>query len=674
VKRAFVVLTHAAALAAACSRAPAPSAFVVIAAPGDGELDVEEARVVGSGVQNFRLSSGKLVVERDPADRTALTVDVEGACPLHVDGSELAPGRTTSRTLVPWLSFGEPTPELGFGAPFHVVARPGCAAASKTAIEWTQSAGQPLADLRVGRDGHELSATLPSLESVLPRRPAWGIVPVSQRTRGEVELRATWSQDGQTHSRVVRVAAAARSRGLPNVAVNTRLYVAGDGFHVVSAPEGSRAGVGDAGGLSTFTPDRSGVFTLADARGTVLRLFAGRYEETPLDCGRSDCHAAIAHSSRSNPMTTILQRGLDGPFPGDYPTCALACHAVGEPGIDDGGFSAVAARLHLSPADMRRSGFHDLPPPLRRLGGVGCLACHGPGTVAEPGGRDALLRADVCATCHDAPPRYGHVVAWQSSRMARSDTDPRTREAPCARCHTTWGFLGEDARKPEDGAPPAGITCAACHAVHPTRAAAESVIGATCAAALRRETPRPALLEGALAPSADRSAACLSCHAPDPGDGEPAASAAVLWAGRGGVDPATGAALVGPAPHGAVAGGCIGCHRSGPEGLGRGAEHGFAAGAGACEPCHAEEKDPRIRSRALSLWAGAMKSTTGVAGSPLHASARRLDRATPRGRSLWNVALVLEDPAADRHNAAYARMLLDEAERVLAPGARGGTP
>jgi hypothetical protein len=668
VRRTFLALAQA-ALAVACSRSPAPSAFVVVTAPEDGALDVGTARVLGSGVRKFGVSNGELVVERDSTDRSALTIDVEGACPLDVEGSAFAPGRTTHRALAPWFSFEKPPPQLGFGAPFRIVARPGCAAASATAIEWTQTAGWPLTDLRVARDGRDLSATLPSRETVLEPQPAWGIVPVSQRTRGEIELQARWLRSGKTQSRVLHVAAAARSRGLPNVAVNTRLYVAGDGFRVVTAPEGSLAVVANDGRLSTFTPDRSGGYVLEDARGKPLRLFAGRYEETPLDCGRSDCHAAIAHSSLSNPMTTILQRGLDGPFPGDYPACALACHAVGEPGVDDGGFAAIAARLRLAPADLRRSGFYNLPEPLRRLGGVGCLACHGPGTVAEPGGRDALLRADVCAVCHDAPPRYGHVVAWQSSRMARSDADPRTRVAPCARCHTTWGFLGEGARKPDDAAAPAGVTCAACHAVHPTRTAAESVIGATCTAALRRETPRPAVLEGALAPSADKSAACLSCHAPDPGDGAPSASAAVLWAGRGGLDPATGAALVGASPHGAVTGGCIGCHRAGPEGLGRGSEHGFAARADACVACHAEKKDPEIRKRAVSLWESATNSTVDVVGSPPHASARRLDQSTPRGRALWDVALVLEDPAVDRHDASYARALLDAAARFLGPNA-----
>ena len=32
---------------------------------------------------------------------------------------------------------------------------------------------------------------------------------------------------------------------------------------------------------------------------------------------------------------------------------------------------------------------------------------------ALPEARWSILRADVCAYCHDAPPRYGHVEGWR---------------------------------------------------------------------------------------------------------------------------------------------------------------------------------------------------------------------------------------------------------------------
>jgi hypothetical protein len=62
------------------------------------------------------------------------------------------------------------------------------------------------------------------------------------------------------------------------------------------------------------------------------------------------------------------------------------------------------------------------------------------------------------------------------------------------------------------------------------------------------------------------------------------------------------------------------------------------------------------------LW----KSLGGDTTSPPHASRRPLDLTTTRGRAAWDVALILEDPAADTHNAPYARRLLDAAEAALA--------
>jgi len=49
----------------------------------------------------------------------------------------------------------------------------------------------------------------------------------------------------------------------------------------------------------------------------------------------------------------------------------------------------------------------------------------------------------------------------------------------------------------------------------------------------------------------------------------------------------------------------------------------------------------------------------------LHAEKPALDRTTALGRAAWDVAMVLEDPAADAHNAAYARALLDAADRAV---------
>ena len=428
-------------------------------------------------------------------------------------------------------------------------------------------------------------------------------------------------------------------------------------------------------------PDVAGDWRLVDGAGRALTLRAGRYDETPLDCGRSGCHAAITTASDRNPMTSVLARGLapapDGHgalFGAGYPGCALPCHATGEPGLPDGGFTHVMGELGLDLAALGPRPWETVPRSLRRLGGVGCLACHGPGVLPEASARWSILRSDVCATCHDAPPRYGHVEAWRETRMARADHDPRAAtDRACARCHTTWGFLARvtpDAasidRRPPADVGPVGVTCAACHAVHEHGVGAH--VGAT-GVALLRAVPRPALLGGAAVPApVEKSQVCLGCHTPDEADGAPAASAAALWLGRGGLDPATGAALPGPTPHGALAGGCVGCHQSGPA-VERGAGHAFVAGNATCGRCHAKAlpvDDLGARARALmTLWRARAGGGELVGDGPPHALAPRLDRATPLGRAAWDLSLVLEDPAASAHNAPYARMLLAAAERTL---------
>jgi hypothetical protein len=525
--------------------------------------------------------------------------------------------------------------DLGFDRPFSLRLRAGCG----SGVRWSQLAGSPVP---LSIDGPVLSARTPAFTGAT----SWGVLPFSPRTQGALTFVARWQAGGRTVEERVTVAAAARSRGLPNVPAGARVYLGGAGWRLVGGPPGHHA-ADPTGVPASFLPDRDGEWALADGTGRALRLRSGRYDETPLDCGRSGCHPAVSAAAAHSPMTTVLARGLGRWRGDDYPGCALACHATGEPGVPDGGFTHVVAELGLHGSAL--ADWETTPPPLRRLGGVGCLACHGPGAVPEASARWSLLRADVCAVCHDDPPRYGHVVAWRESRMASADRDPRTAATPCARCHSTGGFLAAvgglsgDRRAPE-GIGPLGIGCAACHAVHAPDSTGPGLL---------RRTPTPAVLGEV---PAGGSSVCLGCHAPD---GGPTSSAAAIWLGRGGLDPASGRALEGPAPHAAVAGGCIGCHGGGRAGAG----HRFAARPDACRGCHGPLPLPaEIRARAARLW-----SALGHAPSsdPPHASPAALDRNSPRGRAAWNVLLVLEDPAAAAHNPRYARRLLDASAEAL---------
>jgi hypothetical protein len=602
----------------------------------------------------------------------------------------------------PRVALVAPEAPVGFDAPFTIEARPLCPEARAGTLTWRAVSGAAQSVPRsVADDGFTLRARTPTLTASFGGALPWGVVPLSPRTRGEVVLEATFRDGhGLEERHEVRVAAAPRARGLPNTAVGTRVYLGqGDGgWHLDARPEGAAAMLEETSGAPSLVPDVAGDWRLVDGAGRALTLRAGRYDETPLDCGRAECHGSIAAATAANPMTSVLARGLP-PAPGGhgamfgdgYPGCALACHATGEPGLHDGGFAHVMGELGLEADTLGPRPWERLPRPLRRLGGVGCLACHGPGALPEPAARWSILRADVCATCHDAPARYGHVVAWRATRMAHADRDPRAATEPaCARCHTTWGFLAHttsdaasiDRRPPVAEAAdigPIGVTCAACHAVHAHGVGAH---GAGAGLALLRSVPRPALLVGAAVPApAEKSEICLGCHTPDATDDAPAASAAAMWLGRGGLEPATGAALSGPTPHAALAAGCVGCHEAGPA-VERGAGHAFVAGAGACARCHAKAFPPEdLMARARTLW-GVSRVRAGEqegdGARPLHARAVRLDRTTPLGRAAWDIALVLEDPAAAAHNAPYARQLLAAAERALnvegAEGHPGGHP
>ncbi len=555
-----------------------------------------------------------------------------------------------------------PAQPVGFDAPIAITVRPGCPQLRRGRIEWRQTRGPTLRDLRVEDDGARLTARMPALADVIPAPVPWGIIPISPRTQGEVVLEAIWRDGSTALRREARVVAAPRARGLPNTPVDARVHLGGEGWTVRRRPDGSTATL--AGGrVASLLPDVAGDWLLADGAGRTLALRTARHDQTPLDCGRADCHPTIAKAAETSPMTTVLARGLADAtspraFGPGYPDCALACHATGEPGLSDGGFTHVAGELGATIEPTAR--WEDLPRPLRRLGGVGCLACHGPAAVPEASARWSVLRADVCAVCHDAPPRYGHVAAWRATAMARADRDPRTRaNRGCARCHTGWGFLGRDNRRPPEQIGAVGIACAVCHAVHEPRTAPP-------APALLRQPALPALLAAAGIVPATATRVCLPCHSPAADAVRPEASSAAVWAGRGGLEPATGRPLDGPAVHAAVAGGCTGCHAGAADPAVHGGNHSFAASPVTCTGCHKVPppvSDPVARAR--RLWSAATGTTDGG-----HAAGARVDRGTPRGRALWNVLLVMEDRGAAAHNPAYARALLDAATPVLGAAER----
>ncbi len=441
----------------------------------------------------------------------------------------------------------------------------------------------------------------------------------------------------------------------------------GLGLRAVDAPRGASPSLDEVEpGLFAFVPDRPGRYVLAGPDDAAFSIFAGSHETTPLDCGRAECHRRLAADAALSPMTTVLARLVE--VPSYTPACAIACHAVGEPGTSDGGFVAVASALGAAlPAHGANGELSRLPRELRRLGGVGCTSCHGPGAIPEPAAAERILRADVCAVCHDAPPRYGHVAAWRTSRMARADAHERVRDdAACARCHTTAGFVGRPIPEGTDAAlGPVGIACAACHAPHADR-------DATLGSALLRKPELPVFLRGVESTLAEApSRVCVACHAPADDSDVPTASAVALVSGRGAIA-RDGSSLELDAPHAALERGCLACHgtRTDPS-LERGASHSFAVDPSVCASCHEDHADrgPEILARAEALAAriaerGVSRPTREGGDPGVPTSTLSIAR--------WDVGLVLLDRGAFIHAGATATAILDEAEAIVGDAERDG--
>jgi hypothetical protein len=656
-------------LGVGCARGAEPACWLWLSAdPADG-VRIAEASVSPEAALLERRQAGHRVALRLRAHPGTLVVRTPGGCPIELTGDERRPGSVLERRVEALFDLGPAARVVGADTEFEVRAQPRCPEANAARVELSVTGGAPVVRATRLEGGMALSGRTAGTDELVGR-PLFGIVPVSAAERRVTELSAKVRlPDGTTHQRALELAALTRASGLPNVALDHAVLLAGSGLRLAARPDGSRALLRALGELSELVPDRSGVYSVSDADGHRLEINAGRYDETPLDCGRSDCHQAITRGFAKNPMLRALAEDLGGHHALATPDCTLACHATGEPGTRDGGFSHIHGDFPEMAALPAR--FEQLPRALRRLGGVGCLACHGPGSIPEASARWAVLRSDVCAVCHDAPPRYGHVAALGSSRMAHADRDPRAgSDAACARCHTTWGALGEPERKPPAEALGIGITCAACHEVHPAEPAGPT------RHALLRDDRVPPLFDEPTSRVLGPSRVCLGCHAPD-GD-TPSASAAALWAGRGGVEPLTGAEFTGASPHFAGSRGCLACHDDGPRALALGRGHAFRAPLRACTSCHpgGRGRDPSIAERARALFAALSPAAArrALPGRPVHADPLASDLATPRGRALHDVRLVLEDPAADVHNARYANALLERAASVLNPSVVSRAP
>jgi hypothetical protein len=130
----------------------------------------------------------------------------------------------------------------------------------------------------------------------------------------------------------------------------------------------------------------------------------------------------------------------------------------------------------------------------------------------------------------------------------------------------------------------------------------------------------------------------------------------------------------GPAPHRDVPGGCVGCH--GRRAKSGALDHSFRVDRATCAECHRSgvpAEDASLQARASELLSqlyprcsGAPKAEAEAETHP-HASAARIGNCPSPAleRALYEVLLVVEDPAAAVHNPVFARQLLGDAAARL---------
>lgn len=325
---------------------------------------------------------------------------------------------------------------------------------------------------------------------------------------------------------------------------------------------------------------------------TTLKVRTGPWQGGR-DCGRFDCHPTEHRGWLQTNHATILRRALTGQLPqrrrGRYSRRCLSCHTLGyQPGVNNDGFADRAAQLRWQlPSSPRKDGWSRLPVPLKEHAGVQCESCHGPGWFYTGYGDD------ICARCHDLPPRYPNAAQARKNRMHQADRSLSVAGAAqgpaCKQCHVGRAFL-RSLRGHDSGSRPKleletkqhGIRCPSCHDPHASRCPRQlrlcgevEIPGATFnagqgALCIACHTGEANVIQGGLLRPFLPGSASRGTHGRDETSGrrDPAAAPHApqfqLLTGRGGqflALPGKGqSAQRSEYPHQGVPDSCVGCH------------------------------------------------------------------------------------------------------------------
>ncbi|MDP3065101.1 MAG: carboxypeptidase regulatory-like domain-containing protein, partial [Chloroflexota bacterium] len=241
----------------------------------------------------------------------------------------------------------------------------------------------------------------------------------------------------------------------------------------IAGPSGAKATLDSATGrFPSFTPDVVGKYTLTEAKGAKVDVYAGTWagaisgidgKGLPLSASCTVCHNGTIAADKftawkASGHAEIFTNNLN--TSATYSASCFTCHSVGfDTSVKNGGFDDASdyqafldAKVMGKPSPTNWATVVSKFPNAARLANIQCESCHGPnndaGTHAtKPAGAAdntprVSLSSSVCATCHGEPLRHGRYQQWELSGHANFELAiAESTSSSCARCHTAQGFL-----------------------------------------------------------------------------------------------------------------------------------------------------------------------------------------------------------------------------------------
>lgn len=437
---------------------------------------IAEITVPGVTLDAAQINSIKSVVSsRERLGLDEYTIDLEDTGgQLSAEGSQVASGRSI-------VSYA-----------WEQVSGPSSTTTGDTASSAFSFAAPSLADFLNSTDRYK-----------------WQVFPIS-RDDTEIIFKLTVASDaGDSDSATLTIALTDdgeeihTSTGLPNVGVNTTVYLSGPGLDATGAsatvaanengdpvtdwnwtlsiPSGSSAVFTDSGTTTStsqfpkFVPDVAGVYTVTHASTTgnqthtnpttkasgSLAIYAGEYvgvgtiggtSATNPQCGT--CHDGVVQDDKLTGWTQTTHASIFEQSVSLYDSLSPApylwpYHTVGyNDDADNDGFDDLVSNEGFTFPDtgMTFSEFTENYPDIAALANVQCESCHGPGSghSGDPTHIGvSTSQFGVCGSCHIQENQFKNSLHNSSgvSHGSGNYQNSWVTNAGCVRCHNSGGFL-----------------------------------------------------------------------------------------------------------------------------------------------------------------------------------------------------------------------------------------